>query len=164
MLVWRLHRAGQKAAVPYKRDQLSRILEAKGRLTPVLRCYCFRHIQRDVLTSIVICGVLVQKIRILISVSPVALHPVSRSWPLLFLGVSKQFGFYKVGSSVPPLTHSNPTAPMGCFFVWFLTENLPSMGGRISSHVTGSTACCINEKHKTHQHSSRSYNSMAEES
>ena len=69
--------------------------------------------------------------------------PVQVMASLVFCGVLKQFLFYKVDLLALCPIPCNPGWPMVCFFVWFLTANLPDIG-----RPTGSIAWWITETHK----------------
>lgn len=80
------------------------------------------------------------------------------TWVGLHLGVLEQFRFYEVVLWTLPPTPSYPGGLMGCLFIWFLTTNLPGMGGRKSSYATASIAWLIIGTHKPCHHFSRSCN------
>jgi hypothetical protein len=48
--------------------------------------------------------------------------------PRQLLGVRKQFMFYEAGLLALRPTPKHHGGPLGCFFVWVLTTNLPDIG------------------------------------
>jgi hypothetical protein len=74
-----------------------------------------------------------------------------------FLWVSKQFRFYGVWLLALRPNPSYPRGPMVCFFLWFLTTNLPGMEGPTGCYTTASIAWCITEMHKPRHQLSKSW-------
>jgi hypothetical protein len=81
---------------------------------------------------------------VLSPLSPATLRPELGSWPPIF-GVSKEFRFYEVVLSVLRPTLSHAGGSMVCFYVWFLSTNLPGSGRPTSSYTTATIAWWIIE-------------------
>ena len=65
------------------------------------------------------------------------------------LGVSTAFTFYEIGLWARRPTPSLAGRPMVCFFVGFLTANLPGTGDPSSSYAIANVDWRIVEIHKT---------------